>query len=241
MLIELSIHKICVITIFQHQTHNRTQAVTKMFFVLGITWIAEVVLFLLNYMFAYDKGGGDCPSIPTNAAIIKASFLFDCINAFQGIIMFCVLVFDASMIRKLRKYFCKNTKKSAKIRTGASLDPKMENIAKLNIDGEVQFDHHEQQLTIRTNRTWRTPSPQPTSGMQPVSTQVEVTEEFCSRVNNAIEHNDDVSRGLEITRFELTRHSGNCNECCQTDIGKQDGHLEQDKKVDRADFSMQFP
>ena len=104
-----------------------------MFFVLGITWIAEVVLFLLNYVFAYDKGGVDCPSIPTNATIIKASFLFDCINAFQGIIMFCVLVFDASMIRKIRKYFCNNTKKSAKIGTGASLNPKMENISKLNI------------------------------------------------------------------------------------------------------------
>ena len=212
-----------------------------MFFVLGITWIAEVISFLLNYGFAYDNGV-DCPSVPTNAVIIKASFLFDCINAVQGIILFCVLFFDASIIKKIN--MCMKPSSSKKKRLPlklmtSTIAPKDDNRA--NDEKEVTFDHHEQQLTIRTNRTWRTPSPQPTSsGMsQPVMTQVEVTEEFCSRSGTAIDASEDIGRALEVTKFALTRQSGGSFEGC-IDCNKQEkGDL--DTKISTADFSMQFP
>ena len=213
-----------------------------MFFVLGITWIAEVISFLLNYGFAYDNGV-ECPSVPTNAVIIKASFLFDSINAFQGIILFCVLFFDASMIRRIRKCFKRSSKrKSNPFKSTSSTTLKEDKVTKLDgDDGEIKFDHHEQQLTIRTNRTWRTPSPQPSQGRPPVTTQVEVTEEYCSRSGTVIDANDDVSRGLEVTRFALTRQSGSSLEGC-ADCNKQDKCVVgQDLKTKTVDFSMQFP
>ena len=108
-------------------------------------------------------------------------------------------------------------------------------------DKEVTFDHHERQLTIRTNRTWRTPSPQPTtSGMsQPVMTQVEVTEEFCSRNGAVIDASEEIGRALEVTKFALTRQSvGSYDGCTDCNKHKKDG---QDCKVSTADFSMQFP
>ena len=212
-----------------------------MFFVLGITWIAEVISFLLNYGFAYDNGV-DCPSVPSNAKIIKASFLFDCINAFQGMILFCVLFFDASTIRKIR--LCLKPMKSKKNRLpltlmATAISAKQDN--KEKDEKEITFDHHEQQLTIRTNRTWRTPSPQPTvSGMsQPVMTQVEVTEEFCSRSGAAIDASEDIGRALEVTKFALTRQSAGSFDGCP-DCHKPDKEV-QDTKISTADFSMQFP
>ena len=212
-----------------------------MFFVLGITWIAEVISFLLNYGFAYDNGV-DCPSVPTNAMIIKASFLFDCINAVQGVILFCVLFFDASIIRKIRSCLkpisSKKKRMPLKLMT-SSIATKGDE--KPTDDKEVTFDHHERQLTIRTNRTWRTPSPQPTtSGMsQPVMTQVEVTEEFCSRNGVAIDASEEIGRALEVTKFALTRQSvGSYDGCTDCIKHKKDG---QDCKVSTADFSMQFP
>ena len=74
-----------------------------MFFVVGITWIAEVISFLLNYGFGYNNViAGDGPSSGhTNAIIIKASFLFDCVNAFQGIIMFCAVFLFSTQKRRI--------------------------------------------------------------------------------------------------------------------------------------------
>ena len=213
-----------------------------MFFVLGITWIAEVISFLLNYGFAYDNKSDYCSSVPTNAAIIKASFLFDCINAFQGFIIFCVLFVDASMVQRVRKHFCRSlTMKATPYQTNSGSVTKLGKTTKRSDIGEVKFDHHEQQLTIRTNRTWRTPSPQPTGGaIPPLTTQVEVTEEYCSRSGIAIEPTDELNRGIEVTRFELTRQSGSCNEC-SADISKQLKNEGHDSKITKVDFSMQFP
>ena len=103
----------------------------------------------------------------------------------------------------------------------AEISTKKENIG--NDEKEITFDHHEQQLTIRTNRTWRTPSPQPTvSGMsQPVMTQVEVTEEYCSRSGAGIDASEDIGRALEVTKFALTRQSAGSFDGCP-DCNRQD-------------------
>ena len=200
-----------------------------------------MISFLLNYGFAYDNGV-DCPSVPTNAVIIKASFLFDCINAFQGIIMFCVLFFDADMVRRIRKCFSTKVKKPTSFHLASSSCSKADNVTKEHEhDGEVKFDHHEQQITIRANRTWRTPSPQPSAGMPPITTQVEVTEEYCSRNGKAMEDTNDTSRGLEVTRFALTRQSRNSFEGCTDCTSKQDKRTGEELKTKNVDFSMQFP
>ena len=202
-----------------------------MFFVVGITWIAEVISFLLNYGFAYNNGG----DVHTNAIIIKASFLFDCINAFQGIIMFCVLFFDAPMVRRIGKYVNPKSKKTPT----SSGSMKSEKSIRVKGGGAVKFDHHGQQLTIRTNRTWRTPSPQPSPGMQPITTQVEVTEEYCSRGGNAVESTDEISGGLEVARFEMKTQSANCSSDACRDSVLQDKRP--DHQITTVDFTMQFP
>ena len=98
--------------------------------------------------------------------------------------------------------------------------------------GSVTFDHHAQQLTIRTNRTWRSPSPQPSSHIgMPITTQVQVTEEYSAAVN------DDMStRGLEVSRIAMKTRSGSGGSC-----SLKDEEIEPDHEVTTVDFTMQFP
>lgn len=192
---------------------NRTQTVTRMFFVVGITWIAEVVSFLLNYGLGYNNGiPGEGASLHTNAIVIKVSFLFDCINAFQGIIMFAVLFLDQQMVKRIGKYLKPNEKKTRhKAMTSPGTRKSETSFTRIRRNEAVKFDHHAQQLTIRTNRTWRTPSPQPSPGLLPITTQVELTEEFAT---------NELPRSVSEDSFETST--------------KQ-------KHVTTVDFTMQFP
>jgi hypothetical protein len=56
--------------VIQQQNQTKMKAVIKMFFVMGLTWIAEFVSWALT-----DKYGGH--------AIYKTTFVFDLINALQ--------------------------------------------------------------------------------------------------------------------------------------------------------------
>ena len=216
-----------------------------MFFVVGITWIAEVISFLLNYGFGYNNviAGDGGPSGHTNAIIIKASFLFDCVNAFQGIIMFCVLFFDRSMMKRIGKLLTKKEKKNP---VTLSCSTRKVNSTRERGHGKagsaVNFDHHAQQLTIRTNRTWRTPSPQPSPGgsMPPITTQVEVTEEYCTSSSAGIGTGDKVGAGggLEIAKFAMKTRSGSSEAC---GLGVQEKNVGTDRQVTTVDFTMQFP
>merc|ERR1712012_174662 len=59
-----------------------------MFFVMGVSWIAEIVAFFLNWFIGSDK-------------IYKGIFLFQLINSLQGFTMFCVIYFDQARVKKV--------------------------------------------------------------------------------------------------------------------------------------------
>ena len=215
-----------------------------MFFVVGITWISEVISFLLNYGFAYQNGTtGGSFSVHTNATLIKASIFFDCINAFQGIIMFCVLFFDAAMVKRIGNILRPRSSKTTLCRPMSMCNSmKKEKNIGLQNEGNVKFDHHEQQLTIRTNRTWRTPSPQPSPGLPSLTTQVEVTEEYCRRESGSIpESNDTINGGIEVARIALKTQSGNCSSKGFIFPRMEEKSVGPDHQVTMVDFTMQFP
>jgi hypothetical protein len=54
----------------------------QLFFVMGLTWIAEIISWFLIHFF------------PLSVTIVEASLFFDCLNALQGFTLFCALFFD---------------------------------------------------------------------------------------------------------------------------------------------------
>ncbi|TRY76456.1 hypothetical protein TCAL_02020 [Tigriopus californicus] len=72
------------------QQQYRMLTVTKMFFALGISWLSEVISWTLLTLFGRDLW------------VITTSFLFDVINALQGVILFVVLFFDAGTVSRMR-------------------------------------------------------------------------------------------------------------------------------------------
>ena len=76
--------------------------------------------------------------------------------------------------------------------------------------------------------------------MPPITTQVEVTEEYCSRGGTAVESTDEISGGLEVTRFAMKTQSGNFSDGCR-DSGMQEKCVGSDHHVTKVDFTMQFP
>jgi len=71
------------------QNKKRMKAIIKMFFIMGITWIAEIVSFSIDW---HDPNNSDNP----------ISFAFSIINALQGFFMFCAIYFDSSTITKIK-------------------------------------------------------------------------------------------------------------------------------------------
>merc|ERR1719492_341362 len=69
----------------------------KMFFVLGVTWIVEVINYVLGWK--YDHCWDSLSTL---------TVLFDIINAVQGITMFCAIVIDqervTQAVQKLRHF-----------------------------------------------------------------------------------------------------------------------------------------
>ena len=59
------------------QNRQKMHVVIKMFFVMGVSWIAEIILFFINWLVGGDK-------------IYKGIFLFQLINSLQ--VHICLLV-----------------------------------------------------------------------------------------------------------------------------------------------------
>merc|ERR1712141_506053 len=72
-----------------NQNKKRMTAIIKMFFIMGITWLAEIVSFSIDW---------NEPSNSDN----KISFAFSVINALQGFFMFCAIYFDSSTLDKIK-------------------------------------------------------------------------------------------------------------------------------------------
>lgn len=77
--------------VVSQQNKKKIKAVVKMFFVMGITWIAEIV----SWGLAWDQGP---------EKVYKKAFLFQLINASQGFVMFCVIYFDSAKIKSILEY-----------------------------------------------------------------------------------------------------------------------------------------
>lgn len=74
----------------QHKTRYVT--VIKMFFAMGVTWLAETISHALEWAY-----GAKAVRYPVT--------VFKIINSLQGFILFCVIFFDATMIAKIKKRF----------------------------------------------------------------------------------------------------------------------------------------
>jgi hypothetical protein len=70
------------------QNRQKMHVVIKMFFVMGVSWIAEIVLFFINWQVGVYK-------------IYKGIFMFQLINSLQGFIMFCVIYFDTARVKRI--------------------------------------------------------------------------------------------------------------------------------------------
>lgn len=74
------------------QNKKKVRAVIKLFFVLGITWIAEIVSWGLEWAYGPEK-------------VYKEVFVFQLINALQGLVMFCVIYLDGTRMQSLWNNF----------------------------------------------------------------------------------------------------------------------------------------
>jgi hypothetical protein len=71
------------------QQKTRYVTVVKMFFAMGITWLTEVIAHALDWSYG-----------PKNVRPVVTTFKI--INSLQGLILFCVIVFDAATIKAIK-------------------------------------------------------------------------------------------------------------------------------------------
>lgn len=74
--------------IVAEQNRKKQKVVVKMFFVIGITWISEIVSVVLSWNDNHHK-------------LYKVDFIFTLINSLQGVIMFCAIYFDSARVKKI--------------------------------------------------------------------------------------------------------------------------------------------
>ena len=87
------------------QQKSRMLSLVKMFFAMGISWLAEFLSWVLGWYFG--RAGW----------VVKVSFFFDVINASQGIILFLVLFFDTATVDKCRGFLNRKLSKTNSDRT----------------------------------------------------------------------------------------------------------------------------
>merc|ERR1711879_695200 len=74
------------------QSKRKVKAVCKVFFVMGLTWIAEIITWILKITYGHHR-------------IYKFIFPLEVLNASQGVIMFCVVYFTRDQIQSLKSGF----------------------------------------------------------------------------------------------------------------------------------------
>jgi len=78
------------------------RVVTKIFFVMGLTWLADIIAFLVTWKWKYVN-------------TYKYLSIFDIINSLQGIAIMVAMVFDAETLKKIRAKFGKRLSFSMKL------------------------------------------------------------------------------------------------------------------------------
>eukprot|EP00096_Caligus_rogercresseyi_P008200 TRINITY_DN2667_c0_g1_i2.p1 TRINITY_DN2667_c0_g1~~TRINITY_DN2667_c0_g1_i2.p1 ORF type:complete len:638 (+),score=118.93 TRINITY_DN2667_c0_g1_i2:48-1961(+) len=100
--------------LIRKQNRLRHKAVFKLFFAMGISWLAEVVSWIFGW------------TIGHSTAVIYGSAFFDMVNALQGVTIFVVIVFDSANITKIKAFLRKHGKslssdQSYNVSSGASM------------------------------------------------------------------------------------------------------------------------
>ena len=76
------------------------KVIIKMFFVMGLTWIADMISWAIEVKFgAYEI-------FKNHKGFLYSGLVFQIINSSQGIIMFLVVFFDTARIKMLREMLC---------------------------------------------------------------------------------------------------------------------------------------
>ena len=88
------------------------KVVIKMFFVMGLTWIADMISWAIEAKLTTYE-------IFKNKGLLYSGLLFQVINSCQGIIMFLLVFFDNARIKMLREKLCKRSgiKKTSALHT----------------------------------------------------------------------------------------------------------------------------
>ena len=88
------------------------KVVIKMFFVMGLTWIGNMISWALEAKLTKLE-------IFKNKGLLYSGLLFQVINSCQGIIMFLLVFFDNARINMLREKLCKRSgiKKTSALHT----------------------------------------------------------------------------------------------------------------------------
>ena len=78
------------------------KVVIKMFFVMGLTWIADMISWAIEAKLTTYE-------IFKNKGLLYSALAFDVINSCQGIIMFFMVFFDNARIKMFREKLCKRS------------------------------------------------------------------------------------------------------------------------------------
>ena len=78
------------------------KVVIKMFFVMGLTWIGNMISWALEAKLTKLE-------IFKNKGLLYSGLLFQVINSCQGIIMFFLVFFDNARIKMFREKLCKRS------------------------------------------------------------------------------------------------------------------------------------
>ena len=87
--------------VLRDQSSAHIQAVVKMFFALGLTWVCDFISWILEWHYGRN-----------NPDTFRFSSIFKVLNALQGFIMFTVIVVDGNFFRK-----CCHASKSEPLRS----------------------------------------------------------------------------------------------------------------------------
>ena len=79
------------------------KVIVKMFFVMGLTWIADMISWALQAKLTKYE-------IFNNKGLLYSALVFEIINSSQGVIMFLVVFFDNARIKMLKEKLSKRSR-----------------------------------------------------------------------------------------------------------------------------------
>lgn len=121
----------------REQNRTKLHTAVKMFFVMGLTWTAEVLDWALGWAYGSHR-------------VYHVTVVFNAINALQGLTMFCVIYFDSTRLKRIvagiKKCSTGNNRVEPKlsrnqgtVRTEVTLDDEDEECNKKKIMNSIMY------------------------------------------------------------------------------------------------------